>query len=98
MPGGGFMSQINPFTGAIAQSLAGQRLVATEKEQQLRREQKLEKNVAAREDAFEHQVESSQSVQPVQDEDPQRQQQSPDHQPPNPKKQPDDAPRLDLKA
>ncbi|HZL33979.1 MAG TPA: hypothetical protein VFC78_01635 [Tepidisphaeraceae bacterium] len=63
------MSQISPLSNAIAQSLTAQRLMSVEKEQQMRRAQVLEKNVAARDDELGHQVESSGQVDPVHDED-----------------------------
>ena len=63
------MSQINPFTYVAVQHIEAQRRGAIEKERQLRRAQAMEKDIAAREDVLEHQVESTEEAQPVQDED-----------------------------
>jgi hypothetical protein len=56
------LSQINPLAGAILQSIQTQRQMGVEKERQVRQEQTLEKDVAAADDRFEHQVESSEIV------------------------------------
>ena len=61
------MSQVNPLAGAILQSITSQRQIGVEKEQQVRREQVLERNIAAEDDRFEHQVESSDTVTPTND-------------------------------
>jgi hypothetical protein len=61
------VSQLNPLSGAILQSLTAQRELGVEKERQVRREQILEKNIAAEDDRFEHQVESSDTVSPTND-------------------------------
>ncbi|MDB5172598.1 MAG: hypothetical protein JWN51_1371, partial [Phycisphaerales bacterium] len=56
------MSQLNPLSGSILGSVQAQRQMAVDKERQLRRARALEKNIAARDDELEHQVESSEEV------------------------------------
>ena len=53
------MSELNPIAGAILQSIHSQREAGIEKERQVRRSQVLEKDVAAQDDRFEHQVRGS---------------------------------------
>lgn len=94
------MSQLNPFTSAISQSLAAQRLLSVEKERQVHREQIQEKNVAA-EDRFEHQVESAERVEAVGDEAPEQREQPQDRRTPRQSKgqgKADEKPSIDLKA
>lgn len=69
------MSELNPIAGAILQSIHSQRESGIEKERQVRRAQVLEKDVAARDDRFEHQVESSDAVPEVGEEERRRQEQ-----------------------
>jgi len=64
------VSGLNPLSGAILQSITAQRQLGVEKEQQVRREQILEKDIAAEDDRFEHQVESSDTVAPTNDGEP----------------------------
>ena len=89
------MSQINPLAGTILQSITAQRQMGVEKERQVRREQILEKNIAAEDDRFEHQVESSDIVTEANDGQQQGEQK-------NPKKRKSEKeqeePRLDLTA
>jgi hypothetical protein len=61
------MSQINPFTGAVAQSPQVQRLQAAEKDRHLRRTQELAKATGLSTDQFEHQVESADALSTVHD-------------------------------
>lgn len=95
------MSQINPFTYTVVQNIDAQRRGAIEKERQLRRAKVMEKDIAAREDELEHQVESAEETLPVQDEDntPKRR---PKRQAPRghgaPDDQSDDNPHIDLTA
>ncbi len=62
------MTQINPFTGAIIQ--AGQLQPPQQsaaKDRQIRRAQNLARNSALQGDQLEHQVESTQAVEPASD-------------------------------
>ena len=61
------MSQINPFTGAVAQSPQVQRAQAAEKDRALRRTQDAAKASAVATDQFEHQVESADALAPIHD-------------------------------
>jgi len=63
------MSQINPFTGAIIQSTFVQQRQGDDKERQIRRVQNLGKNAALQGDRLEHQVESSDALQPIHDQE-----------------------------
>ena len=63
------MSQINPFTGAIIQSIQVQQRQGDDKERQIRRVQNLGKNAALQGDRLEHQVESSDGLQPINDQE-----------------------------
>lgn len=93
------MSSINPFSGYVAQSTQLEQAQAADKTRQIRHSQALSKDVAARDDELEHQVESSDAVASVHDEqnptDQQKRRQS--GKDPN---QPDDnePPRLDVVA
>ena len=61
------MTEFNPFAGAILGSTQAQSVAGTERQRQLRRSQALRKDVATREDTFEHQVESAEELHPVDD-------------------------------
>ena len=63
------MSQIPPFGYVIVQNVQVQRETAIDKERQLRREQAVEKDIAAQEDTFEHHVEKTKEVHPVNDQE-----------------------------
>lgn len=65
----GHMTQINPFTGAVAQSPQVQRLQAAEKDQHLRRTQEAAKVTGLSTDQFEHQVESADALGSIHDKD-----------------------------
>lgn len=71
------MSSINPFSGYVAQGNQLERTQAAEKSRQVRREQALSKNVAARDDELERQVENTDAVSALHDgeQNPQQQQQ-----------------------
>jgi hypothetical protein len=62
------MSSINPFSGYLAQGTQVERTQAADKARQVRRTQALSKNVAARDDELEHQVESADALAEVHDE------------------------------
>jgi hypothetical protein len=66
-PDGGVMSQITPFTYITVQHTEAQREGAIDKERQLRKAADQEKDIAAHDDMFEHQVESSEEIQAVGD-------------------------------
>lgn len=95
------MSSINPFSGYVAQGAQVERGQAADKTRQVRREQVLSKNVAARDDELEHQVESADAVVSIHDDqNPSGQQQRQQQQA---KKEPAEAegeepPRLDVTA
>jgi hypothetical protein len=77
------VTSINPFSGYVAAGAQLERTQAAEKTRQVRREQVLSKNVAARDDELEHQVENTDAVTPTHDDDQQpRQQQQPRQDPP----------------
>jgi hypothetical protein len=61
------MSAINPFAGYVAQGAQIERAQAADKTRQLRREQILSKDVAARDDELEHQVESAEAAAAIHD-------------------------------
>lgn len=61
------MTQINPFTGAIVQSMQVQPRLSAEKDRQIRRMQNLTKNAALQGDRLEHQVESADALHPADD-------------------------------
>jgi hypothetical protein len=90
------MSQLNPLAGSILASVQAQRQMAVDKERQLRRARALEKDVAARDDEMEHQVESSEEVRPIGDES-EESRDRPKRQAP-PKETADDKPHIDLTA
>ncbi|MDB5293629.1 MAG: hypothetical protein JWL69_4870 [Phycisphaerales bacterium] len=89
------MSQLNPLSGSILGSVQAQRQMAVDKERQLRRARALGKDVAAHDDELEHQVESSEELQPVQDE---AEEQRDQRKRKPPQKDADEKPRLDLTA
>jgi hypothetical protein len=64
----GSVSSINPFSGYVAQGSQLERTQAAEKTRQVRRAQALSKNVAARDDELEHQVENTDVVAALHDE------------------------------
>jgi hypothetical protein len=96
------MSQINPFTGAVAQSPQVQRAQAAEKDRHVRRTQDAAKATALSTDQFEHQVESADAITPIHDEQsehPPKQRKSGKPKPRDPKALEDGeqpAPRLDI--
>ena len=100
------MSQVNPFVAAILPSAQTQRQQATDRNNQIRRQQELQKNVAQHgSDTFEHQVESTDAVSDVHDEDahsdPRQKShnsRSEDDSTQQPPAGSDDEPRLDLTA
>jgi hypothetical protein len=61
------MEIVNQITGALAQSNAVTRQQSADKSTQIRRAQLLRKDVAARGDSFEHQVESTEELSPIHD-------------------------------
>jgi hypothetical protein len=91
------VSGLNPLSGAILQSITAQRELVVEKEQQVRREQVLEKNIAAEDDRFEHQVESSDTVAPANDGQ-SKQDQGGRKKQKNGKNEEQEKPHIDLKA
>jgi hypothetical protein len=96
------MDIVNPLTGNLAQSTSvAQRQQSALKAEQVRREQALRKDVTATGDRFEHQVESSEELNPTHDERKDgRRGKSPRHPPPAPAdgdEQPP-PPRIDLVA
>ena len=65
------MDAVHPLAGNLAQSASvAQRQQSDGKAQQVRREQALRKDVAARGDHFDHTVESTEDLTPVHDEQP----------------------------
>jgi hypothetical protein len=62
------MFPINPLSGALAQSTQIQISQASEKTRQARHAQDLEKNVAARDEEMEHQVENSEELTEIHEE------------------------------
>jgi hypothetical protein len=96
------MSQINPFTGAVAQSPQVQRTQAAEKDRHVRRTQDAAKATALSTDQFEHQVESADAVASIHDdqsEHPPKQRNSEKRKSEDAKTQADEAepaPRLDI--
>jgi hypothetical protein len=95
------VSSINPFSGYIAQGGQVERGQVADKTRQVRREQVLSKNVAARDDELEHQVESADAVVSIHDDQNPSGQQQPKQQ--RPQKDPsetdgEEPPRLDVTA
>lgn len=95
------MDVVHPLAGNLAQSASvAQRQQSAGKAEQVRREQALRKDVAARGDHFDPTVESAEEVNPVHDEPPdqRRRRQQPDHAHPAAAEPADDAPRIDITA
>jgi hypothetical protein len=63
------MSEVNPFAAAILPSTQSQRQQSAERSGQVRRAQDLKKATLQGNDAFEHQVESSEAITPAHDDD-----------------------------
>jgi len=66
------MTPINPFSGYLAQGAQLDRMQAAEKTRQARRVHGLSKNIAARDDEMEHQVESTDRISDIHDQPPGR--------------------------
>ncbi len=94
------MTSINPFSGFLAQGTQVERAQAGEKSRQVRRTQALSKNVAARDDELEHQVESTEAVAGVKDDHSQQQGKKKQNKRDGTKEDEgeEDAPRLDITA
>jgi hypothetical protein len=95
------MTFLNPLTGSIAQSTQVQRQQSVDKDQQLRRVQEQSRNSAARNDQFEHSVESPEELTPLNDKQPQsdqRRRKQTKHHPDIRDDENDENPRLDLTA
>jgi hypothetical protein len=89
------MDMINPLAGSLYQSTQLQEQQSAEKQRNIRRSQAMEKDVAAKDDELEHQVESTGELTAIHDEGPgqdQRQQKNPQD------NETDEPPRLDLTA
>ncbi|HTW94211.1 MAG TPA: hypothetical protein VMD30_05435 [Tepidisphaeraceae bacterium] len=92
------MDPINSLSGALAQGTLVQRHQSAAKTQQLRLTQQLEKNVAARDDEMEHQVENSEELTPLhEDQGKQDQKQRKGHHQ-QPQSDDEEKPGLDLTA
>ena len=94
------MSSINPFSGYVAQGSQVERAQSADKVRAVRRAQTIEKNIAARDDQLEHQVENSDAVSPAHDQ-PRRQDGKPRQRRPDPapdQSEDGDPPRLDVTA
>ena len=91
------MTDFNPLAGTLLGSAQAQNQVDVEKQRQLRRQQAIRKNVAAREDGYEHQVESSEELHPVDDGEQGQNQKRHDARRDR-KDSPDEKPRIDVKA
>ena len=70
------MDSLNPLATSLLQSTFVQRRQAIEKQRQVRREQTAQKNIAARDDEMEHQVESVEEDSVIHDEATKHEQQS----------------------
>jgi hypothetical protein len=96
------MSQINPLTGSILQTGQVQRQQSADKDRQVRRAVEQTKNAELADDQLEHQVESSEELQPIQKEPKQDRQfkrsKHPHAQPAPDESDEDEKPRLDLTA
>lgn len=90
------MTQINPFTGAIVQSMQVQPRQSAEKDRQIRRMQNLVKNAALQGDHLEHQVESTDALHATNDGQDSHPEQQKNPHPQHPKK--DEPPHIDLTA
>ena len=91
------MSSINPFSGYVAAGGQVERAQAADKVRQIRRQQQLARNVAARDDVLEHQVESPDTVTGAIGEQPPRQDQ-PRKQKREDEGDDDDQPHVDVTA
>ena len=92
------MTDFNPLAGSILGSTQAQHVVDVERQRNARRAQALSKNVAARDDEMEHQVESSEEVPAVNE---QGQNSGQQRQPKDHRRKTDDddgRPRIDVKA
>jgi len=92
------MTDFNPLAGAVLGSTQAQQQIETEKQRQLRRAQAVRKNVAAREDGYEHQVESSEELHPVDDGSHGQDGSKNGGERRNPQDKSDEKPHIDLKA
>ena len=93
---GAGMEIVNPLAGSLAQSAAVTRQQSTDKSRQIRQAQALRKDVAAAPDSFEHQVESSEELNPIHDERRESRQQG---KPKNPQQtEGEDPPHIDVVA
>ena len=92
------MDVVHPLAGNLAQSASvAQRQQSAGKAEQVRREQALRKDVAARGDHFDHTVESAEEVNPVHDEQAdQRRRQPRGGEPSDDGEAADGIPRLDI--
>ncbi|HEX2973149.1 MAG TPA: hypothetical protein VHP11_12505 [Tepidisphaeraceae bacterium] len=90
------MTQINPFTGSLIQSMQVQPRQSAEKDRQIRRMQNLSKNAALQGDQLEHQVESSDALHATNDGNASHQQPEQDRQHHQPAE--DKPPHIDLTA
>ncbi|MGD1277800.1 MAG: hypothetical protein ABR964_11335 [Tepidisphaeraceae bacterium] len=92
------MSQLNPLTGSILQTPVAQKQQTDQKTRQLRRAEELRRNVAARDDEMEHQVENTDHLEAVGDgqENPKQRQSKPKRRPAA--AQEDDASHIDTTA
>ena len=92
------MSSINPFSGYLAQGSQVERTQAADKTRQIRRTQALSKDVAAKDDQLEHQVESADALAEIHDEQSPSQQQQKQKKPQQGEEGKEEPPRLDLTA
>jgi hypothetical protein len=93
------MSSINPFSGYLAQGSQVERTQAAEKTRQVRRTQALSKDVAARDDQLEHQVESADAIVDIHDEQhPSQEKQQKNKKGGQGDEEKEEPPRLDLTA
>lgn len=83
---------INPFSGYLAQGAQLDRMQAADKTRQAKRANVLSKNVAARDDEMEHQVESTEQINPVHDQEGRQQDQQSGQQKRPPHSEPEDQP------
>jgi hypothetical protein len=92
------MSSINPFSGYLAQGSQVERTQAADKTRQIRRTQALSKDVAAKDDQLEHQVESTDALAEIHDEQNPSQQQQKQKKQQQGEEGKEEPPRLDLTA
>ena len=91
------MTDFNPLAGSILGSTQAQHQVEIEKQRQVRRAQALRRDIAARDDEMEHQVESSEELPPVGDK-PEERHQGGQQSPGKGDANEDESPHIDLKA